>query len=190
MVQGVVIEDGCLVNKNPATGKVISRVPCTTPSQVDELVANARSAQRAWSTGKTANERMALLRKSLQALSNEADKIANLMVEEMGKPISEAKEEMEGAVEKEEFMDILEKAQEPQTFGSSIVVREALGVVVILSPWNFPCDEILLLALPALAAGNTGARDSLCVCKMLSLSASLLISFCVFIMQSLSSRRK
>lgn len=157
MVQGVVIENGCLVNTNPATGQVISRVPCTTPAQVEELVTNAKEAQLAWSTME-AKERMALLRESLNALSKQSDKIAALMVEEMGKPMSQAKEEMEGAVEKEEYMDILEKAQEPQTFGSSIVVREALGVVVVLSPWNFPCDEILLLALPALAAGNTGKR--------------------------------
>lgn len=52
-------------------------------------------------------------------------------------------------------MNILQAAQEPTTHGTSVVVRQALGVVVVLSPWNFPVDEILLLALPALAAGNT-----------------------------------
>ena len=156
MVQGVVIENGCIVNTNPATGQVISRVKCTTPSQVQDMVKTAKEAQLEWST-KDAKERIDLLRKSLEALSAQSDKLASLMVQEMGKPISQAKEEMEGAVaRKGEFMDILEKAQEPQTFGNSIVVREALGVVVVLSPWNFPCDEILLLALPALAAGNTG----------------------------------
>lgn len=39
--------------------------------------------------------------------------------------------------------------------GQSVVVRDPLGVVAVLSPWNYPSDEILLLALPALAAGNT-----------------------------------
>lgn len=154
MVQGVLIENGCIVDTNPATGEVIARVPCTTPAQVDELVAKVKQVQVEWSN-KDAKDRMNLLRKALQALATQSDKLASLMVQEMGKPLSEAVEEMEGAVGKQEFMDILEKAQEPQTFGTSIVVREALGVVVVLSPWNFPVDEILLLALPALAAGNT-----------------------------------
>lgn len=154
MVQGVVIENGCIVDTNPATGEVIARVPCTTPEQVDEMVETAKTAQLQWSQ-KDAKDRMALLRKCLEALSTQSEKLASLMVQEMGKPLSEAQDEMEGAVEKEDFMDILEKAQEPQTFGTSIVIREALGVVVVLSPWNFPVDEILLLALPALAAGNT-----------------------------------
>lgn len=154
MVQGVLIENGCIVDTNPATGEVIARVPCTTPAQVDELVAKVKQVQVEWSN-KDAKDRMNLLRKALQTLATQSDKLASLMVQEMGKPLSEAVEEMEGAVGKQEFMDILEKAQEPQTFGTSIVVREALGVVVVLSPWNFPVDEILLLALPALAAGNT-----------------------------------
>lgn len=157
MVQGVLIEDGCIVNTNPATGEVISRVACTTPSEVEEKVRKAKEAQLQWSR-KDAKDRMTLLRQALKALSKQSDQLAALMVQEMGNPLSEAKEEMEGAVEKNDFMDILEKAQEPQTFGTSIVIREALGVVVVLSPWNFPCDEILLLALPALAAGNTGTR--------------------------------
>lgn len=154
MVQGVLIENGCIVDTNPATGEVISRVPCTTPSEVDTLVEKAKEAQLEWSY-KEAKDRMSLLRKALEELSKQADKLASLMVQEMGKPLSEAQEEMEGAVGKDEFMEILERAQEPQTFGTSVVVREALGVVVVLSPWNFPVDEILLLALPALAAGNT-----------------------------------
>lgn len=154
MVQGVVIKDGCIIDTNPATGEIIARVPCTTPDQLDELVAIAKQAQQSWSFTES-KERMTLLRQGLQALSTKSDELASLMVQEMGKPISEAKEEMEGAVCKDDFMDILEKAQEPTTFGSSIVIREALGVVVVLSPWNFPVDEILLLALPALAAGNT-----------------------------------
>jgi len=155
MVQGVLIENGCIVDTNPATGQVIARVSCTTPSEVDNLVAKAKEAQVEWST-RDAKDRMSLLRKALESLSKQSDKLAELMVLEMGKPLSEAKEEMEGAVGKDEFMDILEKAQEPQQFGTSVVVREALGVVVVLSPWNFPVDEILLLTLPALAAGNTG----------------------------------
>lgn len=155
MAQGVVIEDGCIVNTNPATGEAISRVRVTSESEVDEMVARANDASLSWSTTE-AKDRIDLLRKGLKALGEHSDKLAALIVQEMGKPMSEAKEEMDGAVNKNQFMDILEKAQASQKHGNSLVVRHALGVAVVLSPWNFPVDEILLLALPALAAGNTG----------------------------------
>jgi acyl-CoA reductase-like NAD-dependent aldehyde dehydrogenase len=154
MVQGVLIEDGCIVNTNPATGEVISRVSVTSDDQVNEMVQKANNALVSWSTC-DAKTRMDLLRKGLKALGQHSDKLTTLMVQEMGKPLSEAQDEMEGAVQKDEFMNILEAAQEPVTHGTSVVVRQALGVVVVLSPWNFPVDEILLLTLPALAAGNT-----------------------------------
>jgi acyl-CoA reductase-like NAD-dependent aldehyde dehydrogenase len=73
----------------------------------------------------------------------------------MGKPLSEAEAEVAGAVDRDEYLELLCKAQQPEHHGNSLVVRQALGLVVIMSPWNFPVDEILLLALPALGAGNT-----------------------------------
>lgn len=155
MVQGVAIVDNCIVNTNPATGAMISRVPCTLESDVDGMVQRAHEAQKAWAD-MSISDRMSSLKKGLQELSKEKEEMVNMMVSEMGKPLAEAKEEVDGATEKDEFLDIVEAAQQPQKFGSSIVVRQALGVVVILSPWNFPADEILLLALPALAAGNAG----------------------------------
>jgi acyl-CoA reductase-like NAD-dependent aldehyde dehydrogenase len=154
MVQGVIIEDGCIVNTNPATGEVISRIPVTSDDQVNEMVKKANDALLSWSTSEVTT-RMDLLRKGLKALGQHSDELASLIVQEMGKPLKEAREEVEGAVGKDQFMDILEFAQQPQKHGNSVVVRQALGVVVVLSPWNFPVDEILLLALPALAAGNT-----------------------------------
>eukprot|EP00980_Cylindrotheca_fusiformis_P006484 scaffold1377_cov126-Cylindrotheca_fusiformis.AAC.29 len=153
MGQGVVIEDGFIVNTNPATGEVISRVKCSLPEEVDQLVEAANESQRLW-VQKTCRERIELLNAGLEAVKKESRTLMEWMVKEMGKPITEAEEEMECAIGKEEFMAILESALQPQTFGRSTVVRDPFGVVAILSPWNFPVDEILLLALPALASGN------------------------------------
>jgi acyl-CoA reductase-like NAD-dependent aldehyde dehydrogenase len=158
MGQGVVVDDGFIVNTNPATGEIISRVKCSLPEEVDHMVKIANEAQRLW-VQKTCQERIQLLNTALTAVKEQSEKLVKWMVTEMGKPIIEAQEEMEGAVGKEEFMVILESSLQPQTFGTSTVVRDPLGVVVILSPWNYPVDEILLLALPALASGNTGACD-------------------------------
>jgi acyl-CoA reductase-like NAD-dependent aldehyde dehydrogenase len=154
MVQGVVIEDGCLINTNPATGDVISRVQCTTAEEVEGMIAAANQSQRAW-FATPLEERVRLLREGLKEVAKVSEALVELMVNEMGKPIGEAKEEMEFAVGKDEFLDLLLESLQPQTYGQCMVVRDPFGVVAIMSPWNFPVDEILLLALPSLASGNT-----------------------------------
>ena len=82
------------------------------------------------------------------------------MTREVGKVAAEAAEEADGAVGKDALIDAIVEANQPQVVGGageaqSLIVRSALGVVVVLAPWNFPADEILLLAIPALIAGNT-----------------------------------
>lgn len=156
MGQGVKIENGNIVNKNPATGEVISHVPCTPMDQLDEMVAEAKLAAPLWAAME-AKERIQLLKKGIENLAEEATALQQIITKEMGKPFSEAEEEVEEATDKDEFLDLLEKSLQPQQHGSSLVVRQALGVVTILSPWNFPADEILLLMLPALGSGNCGA---------------------------------
>lgn len=154
MVQGVAVQDGCLVNINPATGEILSRVPCTTPEQLEGAVATAQATQTDWASVDAA-ERVDLLRQGLAQLATQRDDLIQWIVKEMGKPVSQATEEVDGAVHKDEYLDLLLKSLEPQRHGTSLVVRQPYGVVAILSPWNFPADEILLLALPALASGNT-----------------------------------
>jgi succinate-semialdehyde dehydrogenase/glutarate-semialdehyde dehydrogenase len=154
MVQGVPIVDNCLVNKNPATGQVISKVPCTPKDELDAMIQRSVHAQVAWSQTPV-ETRVQLLRDGLQALSLQSTELAATIVSEMGKPLAEAVEEVGGAVDKQDFLDLLQTSLLPKQFGSCVVVRQALGVVAVLSPWNYPADEILLLALPALASGNT-----------------------------------
>ena len=156
MVQGVkVTDDGYIVNVNPATGEEISRVACTSTEAVEELYERSVEAQIPWSK-RSAEERIQMLRDGLAEIAKQSDQVSKLMVREMGKPLAEAREEMEFAVDKDDYLNILLESLQPIRHGkSSIVVRQALGVVAVLSPWNFPCDEILLLTLPALASGNT-----------------------------------
>jgi acyl-CoA reductase-like NAD-dependent aldehyde dehydrogenase len=155
MVQGVAIDDrGCLVNLNPATGEVISRVPCTQPHEIESKLQASQDAQPAWA-GLTVSERIQALKAGLKALAVHKDKLAICITNEMGKPIAQAEEEVEWATGKSDYFDIMEQALQTKQHGSCQVVREPLGVVAVLSPWNFPADEILLLTLPALASGNT-----------------------------------
>jgi len=157
MGQGVAVDNGFIINTNPATGEVISKVKCSSIEEVDQAIKVANKAQETWSLV-SSSERIALLKKGLEEVDNLSEKLVNWIILEMGKPIGEAKEEMEDTVDKDDFLEILEQALEPQVHGTSTVVRDPFGVVTILSPWNFPVDEILLLALPALASGNTGTK--------------------------------
>lgn len=165
MVQGVEItHDGMIIDRNPATGQIIAAVSVSTKQDVLEAVERSVSAQTSWAATPL-DERIALLKEGCAVLGRSVDELASEITKEMGKPIGEAREEAEGAVDKNNFLDLVAKANADELLGDeddeeeegaqSLVVRDPLGVVAVISPWNFPSDEILLLALPALAAGNT-----------------------------------
>jgi acyl-CoA reductase-like NAD-dependent aldehyde dehydrogenase len=124
------------------------------------MVAQARAAQLNWQHAYTTEERVALIKSGLKALAARKEALADMISREMGKVISEARNEADGATSKDLFLDSIAVANQPVVVGSageaqSLIVRDAMGIVVVLAPWNFPADEILLLSLPALCAGNT-----------------------------------
>ena len=95
MAQGVVIDgDNCLVNTNPATGEVISKVKCTSSEELEGMIATSKSAQKEWRK-KSVEERISLLKDCVNELATYSDELAELIVKEMGKPIGEAKEEVQ-----------------------------------------------------------------------------------------------
>ncbi|KAG7369571.1 aldehyde dehydrogenase [Nitzschia inconspicua] len=160
MVQGVQIEvnddDGVqyLINTNPATDQIISKVACTTLDELETKIVTSKAAQQKWRL-KSPEERVAVLQEALREVATVQDQLVTLMVQEMGKPIGEAEEELEFAINKDEYFQVLLESLQPQQYENSTVVRHPYGVVAVMSPWNFPVDEILLLALPSLASGNT-----------------------------------
>jgi len=157
MVQGVVIEDGRIVDVNPSTQEVIGRVPCSTVEDVNAAISRARAAQPAWAA-MPLTDRIALLKKAIKKLGEDEEGLAQLITKEMGKVISEAKEEAAGCCDKDDYLDLIADANADEVVdeaSGTMIIRDPHGVVAVLSPWNFPSDEITLLALPALAAGNT-----------------------------------
>jgi len=157
MGQGVIIEDGCIIDVNPSTQEVIQRVPCSTLDGVTAAVSRARAAQLSWAA-KPLPDRIALLKQAIKKLGEDEDGLAQLITREMGKVISEAREEAAGCCDKDGYLDLIAEANADEVVdeaSGTTVIRDPHGVVAVLSPWNFPSDEITLLALPALAAGNT-----------------------------------
>ena len=148
------IENGCIVDCNPANGAEIARVKCSTPAEVDAMIAKAREAQLEWFSHFTIAQRVGMLKEGCSALGRDKECLAKTMTLEMGKVLGESRDEADGAADKDDFLDLIAAANQPQQLEDAVIVRDPMGVVVVLAPWNFPADEILLLALPALVAGN------------------------------------
>ena len=162
MVQGVLIEDGVIQNINPATGELIEpSVSVTSPEQLGDIISLANESQPSWGD-KSLSERIEAIRQGLLAVEPIADELASVITQEMGKISAEANLEVSNAIAlKGSWLDMVKEANEDVHLGGgeegkaeSVIIRDPLGVVAVISPWNFPAGEIPFLAIPALAAGN------------------------------------
>ncbi|GLZ53519.1 NAD-dependent succinate-semialdehyde dehydrogenase [Actinomycetospora sp. NBRC 106378] len=151
---------GALVTVNPADGTEIARHRTHTAADIDQIVAAAHHAQTPWSTRPIA-ERAEHLRALARALRDARPALADLVVAEMGKPVTEARAEVDKCAWVCEYYAehgpaVL--ADEPVASGvsRSWVAHEPLGVVLAVMPWNFPLWQVLRFAAPALLAGNAG----------------------------------
>ncbi len=148
------------VSVNPATGQELKRYPDTTPDEVEKAVAGAVEAQEAWrETG--FDERSRLLTSLAEVIRERTEEYAELMTDEMGKPIEEARSEAEKcAWVADWYAEHAEEALAPvpvETDAStSYWTYRPLGVVLAIMPWNFPFWQAMRFAVPTLAAGNAG----------------------------------
>ena len=106
MVQGVVIENGHILDTNPATGAIIQRVRVSTNAEVDKAVAAARTAQPSWNA-RPLHERTELVKKACAALAGKRQQLAKLITAEMGKTLSESLEEVDDNVDMAAYCDLL-----------------------------------------------------------------------------------
>ena len=154
MVQGVSIEKGYIVNLNPATGEAIQpKVKVSTNAEVDAAVAAAGKAQAAW-TQRSLAKRTELVKQAVKEIGVDKAGLARQITIEMGKTLAESEEEVDDNADKDEYCELVRQANEPEIHGGSVIHRHAHGVVSICAPWNYPIEEIVLLAIPSLIAGN------------------------------------
>ena len=142
---------------NPATGDRLGTVALGDAADVDRAVAAASAAFESFSqTSK--EERLALMRR-IKALSEERiEDMAQAMRQEMGAPITFAREvQADAAVgHLQGFIDALEALEEREKLDTGdILVREPIGVCGLITPWNWPINQIVLKVLPAIATGCT-----------------------------------
>ncbi len=141
---------------NPATEEIIGSVPAAGPAESDSAVLAARRAFEAWSVTSPA-ERAEWLEKIHAELKSRAGEMTELIMAELGMPLKLTKIIQVGLP-----LEILESyANHARTFcfeeriGNSLVVKEPAGVVVAITPWNYPLYQIIAKVAPALAAGCT-----------------------------------
>src|SRR3954471_16466431 len=142
----------------PATEKVLAEVPRAGAEETDAAVARAREAYPAWRAVSPA-ERSALLRRLAGAMAERREDLAMLEARNAGKPITDARGEMAMVVETFRYYSGAPERTTGKTIpvdgGVDMPFREPLGVVGLITPWNFPLTIASWKVAPALAAGNT-----------------------------------
>lgn len=145
---------------NPANGHVITTVANCGGQETRQAIEVATKAFAIWSK-KTAKERAAIMRTWFNLVNENADDLALLMTTEQGKPLSEAKGEISyGASFIEWFAEEARRVYgdvipTPLTDRRIITIKQAIGVVAAITPWNFPVSMITRKISPAIAAGCT-----------------------------------
>ncbi|MBY5356333.1 NAD-dependent succinate-semialdehyde dehydrogenase [Rhizobium leguminosarum] len=145
---------------NPATGELLASLPDMGAAETRTAIDAAHAAQPAWAA-RPAKERSAILRKWFDLMVANADELAAILTAEMGKPFPEARGEILYAAAyiewyAEEAKRIYgETIPAPSQDKRMIVIRQPVGVVGTITPWNFPAAMITRKIAPALAVGCT-----------------------------------
>jgi acyl-CoA reductase-like NAD-dependent aldehyde dehydrogenase len=141
---------------NSTTEEVMGSIPEGTPEDVDKAVAAAKAAFKGWS-GTSVEERGKYLQRITEGLQARMGEIAETIAREVGMPLNLANMIQAGLplMTFGSMQAVLASFEFEETIGNSLVVKEPVGVVGAITPWNYPLHQIALKVAPALAAGNT-----------------------------------
>ncbi|HVB74669.1 MAG TPA: aldehyde dehydrogenase family protein [Ktedonobacteraceae bacterium] len=149
------------VSTNPAhTSEIIGYYQKSTAADIEDAIEAASKAQRAWATT-PAPERGEIIWRAAAILEQRKEELAALMTREMGKILREARGDVQIAIDVARFIAGEGRRAEGETVPSALpnkfcmTIRHALGIVGIITPWNFPMAIPAWKTFPALLAGNT-----------------------------------
>jgi succinate-semialdehyde dehydrogenase / glutarate-semialdehyde dehydrogenase len=147
---------------DPATGETLKEYPTITDDELRDAIDRADRAHREWSSATTVADRASLIRRVGELHTERRKELADIIVAEMGKPVPQARGEVDFCASIYEFYaDNAEAlmADEPIELlggeGSAVVRRSSLGVLLGIMPWNFPYYQVARFAGPNLIIGNT-----------------------------------
>jgi succinate-semialdehyde dehydrogenase / glutarate-semialdehyde dehydrogenase len=147
---------------NPATGETLQTYPTITDAELADAIGRAEAAHRAWAASSTVEERAGLLKRLAGLYNDQAQRLGEIIVREMGKPIEQAVGEVEfSAAIYEYYADNAaslmadEEIEPAEGGGSAVVRRSSYGLLLGIMPWNYPYYQVARFAAPNLAIGNT-----------------------------------
>ncbi len=149
-------KDGAVMDVvDPYTGKVFAQIAKGGAADVKAAVTAAKAAQLAW-RDTPPKERAAMLRKVHDLVQENKEALAALITKEMGMPQKYCEAcQVDGALEEALYnAELAESYPYCDEKEGGMRVREPFGVVALLTPWNYPLDQITMKAFPAMAAGN------------------------------------
>jgi aminobutyraldehyde dehydrogenase len=153
------VEGGTMEVLNPATGDVVAEVPRGTQADVDRAVEAAKKGLPEWLES-TPQERSEALLKLAAAIDDNTEELAELESQNVGKPLSYARDEMPVSADNLRFFAGAARLLEGKSAGeymkgyTSMIRREPIGIVGGIVPWNYPLMMAVWKMGPALAAGN------------------------------------
>ncbi len=141
---------------NASTEEVMGSIPEGTPADVDRAVAAAKAAFEGWSQTDPA-ERAKVLQALSDGLAARNQEIAEVITGEVGMPLMMSQIIQAGlpTAISGTYVQLLDDVQWEEQIGNSLVVKEPIGVVGAITPWNYPLHQIVAKVAPALAAGCT-----------------------------------
>jgi len=137
-----------------STEEIMGRVPAGVEEDANRAVEAASAAFESWGMT-TPQERQAYLKKLHTAMAARQDELGAVMAGEVGMPLGMAKPIQAGLPLQgvANFIKILDTYSFEETIGNSDIIKEPVGVVACITPWNFPLHQIMAKVCPALAAG-------------------------------------
>jgi succinate-semialdehyde dehydrogenase / glutarate-semialdehyde dehydrogenase len=144
---------------NPATGDLVERIPNSTDDEVQAAIDRVHRGFPAW-RDRPVTERAAIAARAAELFAERADQLAEIMTLEMGKRINEGRGEVGVVVDiftyyAENGPALL--ADEPLALksGDAVIVKQPIGALLGVMPWNFPCYQVARFVAPNLVLGNT-----------------------------------
>ncbi|MGA8345830.1 MAG: aldehyde dehydrogenase family protein, partial [Candidatus Sulfotelmatobacter sp.] len=139
---------------NPANEEPVATISLGSAADVDRAVAAAKRAFESYSET-TVEERLTLLRRITEVYKAKMEEMATLISQEMGAPISLARKAQApaGLGHLLEIAKVMEHFKFEELKGSSLMRKEPIGVCGLITPWNWPMNQVLAKVAPALAAG-------------------------------------
>jgi succinate-semialdehyde dehydrogenase / glutarate-semialdehyde dehydrogenase len=147
---------------NPATGETVKTYPTISDDDLQAAIERAAQAHRTWTPSTTVEQRAAMLHRLGELHTEHRERLADIIVREMGKPVEQALGEVDFCVAiYDYYADNAAKllADEPIELldgaGSAFIRRSSYGVLLGIMPWNYPYYQVARFAGPNLAIGNT-----------------------------------